>query len=317
MTTKTALITGITGQDGSYLAELLLEKGYKVCGIVRRNSNINTARIDHIINDIELVYGDLTENVDHVIKLINPDEIYNLASMSHVRISFDIPEYTLMTNAIGPLKILEYIRCHKNIKLYHASSSEMFGTAVPPQNEWTPFKPCSPYGIAKLAAYWLIRTYREAYNIFASNGICFNHESPRRGENFVTKKIIRGAVRIKLEKQKTLILGNLGAMRDWGYAGDYVKAMYMILQYLTPDDFVIATGHSCSIFDFMTKVFSKLDLDYLQYVTFDNKYIRPKEVPDLCGDSRKIRNILKWEPTVNLDELINMMIEKVMIEECK
>jgi GDPmannose 4,6-dehydratase len=319
MKRKIAFITGITGQDGSYLAELLLQKDYKVYGLIRRSSTIITKNIDHIINNVDLIYGDLSSKLDHELVLINPDEIYNLGSMSHVRISFDVPEYTLDINACGVLRLLECVRHHiPNTKFYHASSSEMFGMAKPPQNELSPFLPCSPYGVAKLAAYWLVRTYRDAYHLFVSNGICFNHESPRRGENFVTKKIVRAAVRIKLYKQDELILGNLDAKRDWGFAGDYVKAMYMILQHNKPDDFVIATGENYSVYEFMKKVFTRLDMDYAQYVDWNlERYLRPKEVPELCGDATKIRTELGWKPEVNVDQLIDMMIKSAMEEECR
>jgi len=319
MKRKIALITGITGQDGSYLAELLLKQDYKVYGLIRRSSTLITKNIDHIINDVDLVYGDLSSSLDHILIQIKPDEIYNLGSMSHVRISFDMPVYTLDINAGGVLRLLECLRYNlPNTKLYHASSSEMFGMAKPPQNELSSFLPCSPYGVAKLAAYWLVRTYRDAYHIFASNGICFNHESPRRGENFVTKKIVRAAVRIRLYKQDELVLGNLTARRDWGFAGDYVRAMYMILQHSRPDDFVIATGENYSVHDFMKKVFTKLDMDYAQYVDWNlDRYLRPKEVPELCGDATKIRTELGWKPEVSIDQLIDMMIKSAMEEECR
>jgi len=317
MSTKKVLITGITGQDGSYLADLLLEKGYEVHGIIRRSSTLITRNIDHIIKDIELHYGDLSTGIEQIILSVKPDEIYNLGSMSHVRISFDIPDYTFNVNASGVLKILECLRQnHLDTKFYQASSSEMFGMSPPPQNENTIFNPCSPYGIAKLAGYWITKTYRESYGIFASNGICFNHESPRRGENFVTKKIIRAAVKIKLKKQKILTLGNLDAKRDWGFAGDYVKAMYLILQHTVPDDFVIATEESFTVLQFLDLVFKKLDLDYQQFVQFDNRYKRPKEVPSLMGDASKIRKVLNWEPETDINQLIDLMIEQIMREEC-
>lgn len=316
---KRALITGITGQDGSYLSELLLEKGYEVYGIVRRSSNINTKRIDHLLSPTEkvkLVYGDLTSDLTGVIYDINPDEIYNIGAQSHVRISFDTPEYTINTNTLGPLRILEAIRKLKlKTRFLQCSSSEMFGMTPPPQNELSIFQPCSPYGVAKLAAYWLTKTYRDGYGIFASNSICFNHESPRRSENFVTKKIVRAAVRIKLGKQKNIELGNLDAKRDWGYSKDYVEAIYLILQHSEPDDFIIATNEIFTVKEFLEKVFSKLDLDYKEFLIYNGRYKRPKEVPALMGDYSKIKRVLNWEPKHKIDDIINLMIEDVMKEE--
>ena len=309
---KTALITGISGQDGSYLAELLLTKGYEVHGIVRRASSINTWRIDHIINDIQLHFGDLTDacSVMNVIKKIQPDEVYNLASMSHVRVSFDVPLYTGMATGLGVATMLECLRILKpDTRFYQASSSEMFGVSPAPQNENTRFQPQSPYGCAKLYGYWMTKTYRAGYGMFASNGILFNHESPRRGETFVTKKIVRSAVRIKLGLQKEIRLGNLEAKRDWGFAGDYVEAIYKILQHKEPDDFVIATEEYYSIKEFAEKVFNKLGLDFYKYLKFDDKYTRPNEVPELRGDASKTRKILNWQPKVKLDQLIDMMLE--------
>lgn len=320
MTTR-ALITGVTGQDGSYLAELLLEKGYEVYGIVRRASVISTGRINHLLfptEKVKLVYGDLGGDIESLIADIKPDFVFNMASMSHVRVSFDVPIYTLDINAIGPMRILEAIR-HSGLKgrtrYYNAASSEMFGMSAPPQNEDTIFHPCSPYGIAKLASYWITRTYRDAYGIFAANGILFNHESIRRGETFVTKKIVRGAVRIKLDKQKDLVLGNLGAKRDWGHSKDYMRAIHAIITHDHPDDFVVATGTHLSIMDFVTKVFDRLDLDWQKYIRYDEKYTRPKEVPELCGDPTKIKKILKWEPQINIDALIDEMVSGIMDEE--
>jgi GDPmannose 4,6-dehydratase len=319
---KKAIITGITGQDGSYLAELLVEKGYEVYGIIRRASTINTARVDHLQypdEKITLIYGDLAEGFDTLIHDVKPDEIYNLASMSHVRVSFDIPVYTLDINAAGPTRILEAIRKLKlkNTRFYQASSSEMYGMSLPPQNEETPFQPCSPYGAAKLCAYWITKTYRDGYGMFASNGILFNHESPRRGETFVTKKIVRSAVRIKLGKQKDLVLGNLDARRDWGHSKDYVRAIHMILQHDSPDDFCVATGEYYSVKDFLIKVFSKLDMDWEEYVKYDKRYSRPKEVPALMGDPTKIKSVLGWEPEIHIDKLIDDMIQNDMKEESR
>jgi len=320
MTTR-ALITGITGQDGSYLAELLLEKGYEVYGIVRRASVISTERINHLLfpeEKINLVYGDLGGDIESLIHDIKPDFIFNMASMSHVKVSFDVPIYTLDINAIGPTRILEAIR-HSGLKgktrCYQASSSEMYGMSPPPQDETTPFHPCSPYGIAKLAAYWMVRNYREGYGIFAANGILMNHESKRRGETFVTKKIVRGAVRIKLNKQKDLVLGNLNAKRDWGHSRDYCKAIIAIAHHTEPDDFVVATGEHLSIMTFVQRVFSRLDLDWKQFVKYDERYTRPKEVPELCGNPAKIKRVLGWEPEIRIDGLIEEMISGVMDEE--
>jgi len=312
------LVTGITGQDGSYMLELLLEKGHEVYGIIRRSSTLITSRIDHLRSGqkFNLIFGDLSEGIDNLVYDIKPDFIINLASMSHVRVSFDIPVYTLDINAVGPARILESIRkIDKTIRYYQASSSEMFGLSPPPQNEDTPFLPCSPYGVAKLAAYWLTKTYRDAYNMFASNGILFNHESKRRGETFVTKKIVRAAVRIKLGKQEDLVLGNLEAKRDWGHSRDYCDAIYRILQHDKPDDFIVATGDHYSVKEFLVKVFEKLDLDWKKYVKYDAKYSRPKEVPALMGDPRKIKRILGWESQVTFEELINEMITCIMEEE--
>jgi len=317
---KKALITGVTGQDGSYLAEILLEKGYEVYGVIRRASTINTSRIDHLLfpeEKIITVYGDLSDGLDDLIYDIQPDEIYNMASMSHVRVSFDIPRYTLDINATGPTRILESIRRLglKNTKFYQASSSEMYGMSPPPQDENTPFQPCSPYGIAKLAAYWMTKTYRDGYGIFASNGILFNHESPRRGETFVTQKIVRGAVRIKLGKQDHLTLGNLDAKRDWGHSKDYMRAVHAILQHDRPDDFVVATGHHFSVKEFVAHVFYKLGLDWKEYVRFDPRFTRPKEVPDLLGRANKIREVLNWEPEYDFYQVVDVMVKSVSDEE--
>jgi len=315
---KKALITGITGQDGSYLSELLLDKGYKIYGVVRRASSINTYRIDHLYHNenMKLIYGDLANGIENILYDIEPDEIYNLGGQSHVKVSFDIPVYTLDINAAGPLKILEAIhRTGIKTKFYQASSSEMFGLSQTPQNEDTPFNPCSPYGVAKLAAYNLVKVYRNGYGIFSSNGILFNHESERRGETFVTKKIVRAAVKIKLNKQDKLILGNLESKRDFGHSKDYMRAIYLIMQHDLPDDFVVATGKYYSIKEFLIKVFSKLDLDYKQYVIIDDRYKRPIDIPELLGDATKIQNVLGWEPKIDIDELIDEMVSFVMKEE--
>ena len=316
---KKALITGITGQDGSYLSEFLLEKGYEIHGLIRRSSTFNTDRIDHLYKDFHdpearmyLHYGDISVS-SHLIKLlsdIQPDEIYHLGAQSHVRVSFDMPEYTGDITGLGALRMLEAIRkTGSKAKFYQASSSEMFGAAPPPQNEMTPFEPQSPYAAAKVYAFYMVKNYRKAYNIFAANGILFNHESPRRGETFVTRKIIRAATRIKLGLQDKLYLGNLESKRDWGFAGDFIESMWLILQQDEPDDFVIATGENHSVREFAETVFQKLDLDYKKYVETDPRYFRPAEVDVLLGDSTKAQKILGWKPKVAFDQLIDMMIE--------
>ena len=319
---KKALITGITGQDGSYLAELLLNKGYAVHGLIRRASTFNTERIDHLYRDfhdpaarIHLYYGDLSVSgqLTDLLHDIQPDEIYHLGAQSHVRVSFDMPEYTGDVTGLGTLRLLEAIRkTGIKTKFYQASSSEMFGAAPPPQNELTPFQPQSPYAAAKVYAYYIVRNYRDAYKLFACNGILFNHESPRRGETFVTRKVTRAATRIKLGLQDKLYLGNLDAKRDWGFAGDYVEAMWLMLQQEKPDDLVIATGETHSVKEFVEKVFRKLNLDYQKHVIIDPKYFRPTEVDVLLGDSSKAKNILGWKPRVGFDQLIDMMIEADM-----
>ncbi len=319
---KKALITGITGQDGSYLAELLLSKGYQIHGLIRRASTFNTDRIDHLYRDVHdpeakifLYYGDLSVSgqMSDLLHDIAPDEIYHLGAQSHVRVSFDMPEYTGDVTGLGTIRLLEAIRkTGIKAKFYQASSSEMFGAAPPPQSEATPFQPQSPYAAAKVYAYYIVKNYRQAYNIFASNGILFNHESPRRGETFVTRKITRAATRIKLGLQKKLYLGNLEAKRDWGFAGDYVEAMWLMLQQERPDDYVIATGETYSVREFAEKVFEKLDLDYKEYVDIDKKYFRPTEVDVLLGDASKARKELNWTPKVGFTQLINMMIEADM-----
>jgi len=310
----------MNGQDGSYLSELLLEKGYEVHGVIRRASTINTERIDHIFQPESkrfLHYGDLQEGVEHLLYDIQPDEVYNLAAMSHVRISFDVPIYTGLVNAIGVIRILEAIRKTKlKCKYYQASSSEMYGTTLPPQNEKSPFNPVSPYGCAKLYAYHMTKAYRKGYGMFACNGILFNHESERRGFQFVTRKITRAAVRIRFGMQDILKLGNLDALRDWGHSKDYMRAVWMIMQHDKPDDFVVSTGEHHSVKEFLIKVFDYLNLDYRRHVVIDDIYKRPNEVPALLGDSTKIRNTLKWKPEITFDELIKRMIEND-IKECK
>ncbi|PKN06496.1 MAG: GDP-mannose 4,6-dehydratase [Deltaproteobacteria bacterium HGW-Deltaproteobacteria-7] len=319
---KKAFITGITGQDGSYLAELLLNKGYEVHGLIRRSSTFNTDRIDHLYRDVHeqdaklfLHFGDLNVSgqLMDLLHSVNPDEIYHLGAQSHVRVSFDMPEYTGDITGLGTLRILEAIRkTGIKTKFYQASSSEMFGAAPPPQNEKTMFEPRSPYAAAKVYAYYIVRNYRDAYGIFATNGILFNHESPRRGETFVTRKITRAAAQIKLGLKNKLYLGNLDAKRDWGFAGDFVEAMWLMLQQDKPDDFVIATGETHSVREFAQKVFSKLDLDYNQYVSIDPRYFRPTEVDVLLGDASKAKKILNWQPKVTFDKLVDMMVEADM-----
>jgi GDPmannose 4,6-dehydratase len=319
---KKALITGITGQDGSYLAELLLEKGYQLWGIMRRSSSFHTGRIDHLYKDpheqprLKLIYGDLTDgsNLSTIINEIKPDEVYNLGAQSHVRVSFDMPIYTADTDALGTLRLLEAIRSSdKPAKFYQASSSEMYGKVIEtPQTEKTPFYPRSPYGCAKAYSFWQTVNYREAYGLFACNGILFNHESPRRGETFVTRKITRAATRIKLGLQDKLFLGNLEAKRDWGFAGDYVEANWLMLQQDKPDDYVVATGESHSVKEFVDEVFSYLELDWQKYVEIDQRYFRPSEVDYLQGDASKAKKVLKWEPKVTFKELARMMADADM-----
>ena len=338
MKKKVALIFGITGQDGSYLAELLLKKNYIVNGVKRRSSSINTFRVDHIYQDpheknynFRLHYGDITDSlsVSSIIKKIKPDEIYNLAAQSHVAVSFEVPEYTANADAIGALRILEAIKFHKlekKTKFYQAGTSEMFGKVqTKPQNENTPFYPLSPYGVAKLYAHWITKNYREAYKIFASNGVLFNHESPRRGETFVTKKIVSALCKIKEGKQKKLFLGNINAKRDWGHAKDYCFAMWKILQQKRPDDYVIATGVQYSIKEFINLTVKKLGMSIkwkgkginekaynkkgFAFIECDKNYFRPLDVNSLLGDARKARKKLKWKPTENIHSLIEEMIE--------
>jgi GDPmannose 4,6-dehydratase len=320
---KKALITGITGQDGSYLAEFLIKKGYTVYGIIRRSSSFNTQRIDHLYQDpheknrkLHLVYGDLNDasSLNALIKNICPDEIYNLGAQSHVKVSFEVPEYTAEVTAVGVTRLLEAIRdTGVKTKFYQASSSEMYGKVCQtPQNERTPFYPRSPYGAAKVYAYWMTVNYREAYHMFACNGILFNHESPRRGETFVTRKITLGLARIKFGLQKKLYLGNLDAKRDWGFAGDYVEAMWLILQQPKADDYVIATGENHSVREFLREAFDYAKLDWKKYVVIDKRYFRPTEVDLLLGDSSKARRVLKWKPKVNFKQLVRMMVDSDM-----
>jgi GDPmannose 4,6-dehydratase len=317
---KRALITGITGQDGSYLAELLLAKGYEVHGIIRRSSSFNTGRIDPIYQDphvtdakLRLVYGDLNDasSLNKLIRTIQPDEIYNLGAQSHVRVSFDIPEDTAEVTGLGTIRLLEAIReSGVKTKFYQASSSEMFGKVLEvPQRETTPFYPRSPYGAAKVYGHWITVNYREAYGLFACSGILFNHESPRRGETFVTRKITKAAARIKLGLQQDLFLGNLEAKRDWGFAGDYVEAMWLMLQQPAPDDYVIATGETHTVKEFLDMVFGHIGLDWKRHVKIDPRYYRPTEVDLLIGDASHAKQKLGWEPKVRFKELAVMMVE--------
>jgi GDPmannose 4,6-dehydratase len=316
---KKALITGITGQDGSYLAELLLSKGYEVHGVIRRASSFNTARIDHLYSDphiagtkLFLHYGDISDGTRLVTLLdsVKPDEVYNLAAQSHVRVSFDEPEFTGNTTGLGSIRLLEAIRMvGLKCRYYQASSSEMFGATPPPQSETTPFYPRSPYGAAKLYSYWITRNYREAYGLFAVNGILFNHESPRRGETFVTRKITRAVARILSGEQDTLFMGNLDAIRDWGYAPEYVEAMWRMLQADTPDDFVVATGTSYTVRDFLQYSFQHVGLDWEKYVKFDERYLRPTEVDALVGDPGKALLKLDWKPKIHTPELARIMVD--------
>jgi GDPmannose 4,6-dehydratase len=320
---KKALISGITGQDGSFLAEFLLAKGYQVHGIVRRASTFNTERLDSIYADpheqsarLYLHYGDVTDGsgLRHVMEKVQPQEIYNLAAQSHVRVSFDQPEYTGDVVATGTLRLLEAVRDYvqnsgQEIRFYQAGSSEMFGASKPPQNEATPFYPRSPYAVSKVAAHWYAVNYREAYGLFIANGILFNHESERRGETFVTRKITRALARIKLGLQEKLFLGNLDARRDWGYAADYVEAMWMMLQAPEPADYVVATGESHSVREFLEAAADRCGLDWKNVVETDPRYLRPTEVDYLMGDSSKIRKQLGWEPRVSFEELVHLMVD--------
>ena len=320
---KIALITGITGQDGSYLAELLISKGYEVHGIIRRSSSFNTGRISHLYKDphnpeakLFLHYGNLLDStrLRHIVEKVLPDEIYNLGAQTHVQVSFEEPEYTAETVALGTLRLLEAVRdciykSDKNIRFYQAGSSEMFGASSPPQDENTPFHPRSPYAVSKVAACMYAQNYQEAYGMFICNGILFNHESPRRGETFVTRKITRAATRIKMHLQEKLYLGNLDAKRDWGFAGDYVETMWLMLQQQEPDDFVIATGEAFSVKDFLEEAFGVVEIDWRDYVQVDERYFRPSEVDYLLGNSSKARKKLGWEPKTSFKELVKMMVE--------
>jgi GDPmannose 4,6-dehydratase len=319
---KRALIIGITGQDGSYLAEMLVSKSYEVHGLIRRASLFNTDRIDHMYCDphqdnlgLRLHYGDLTDGstLRRVLESAAPDEVYNLGSQSHVRVSFDMPEYTADVVAMGTLRVIEALRDHvahtgRAVRYYQAGSSEMFGAAAPPQNERTPFYPRSPYGVSKLAGHWFAVNYREAYDLFICNGILFNHESPRRGETFVTRKVTRAVGRISQGLQEKLYLGNLRARRDWGYAGDYVEAMWLMMQRDSPDDYVIATGEAHSVGELVELAFAEERLDWRRHVEVDTRYLRPSEVDALCGDASKAREQLGWYPRVCFPELIKMMV---------
>lgn len=317
---KRALITGITGQDGSYLTELLLEKGYEVHGVVRRSSSFNTERLDHLYRDphergvnLYLHYGDLNDasSLQSIVSEVRPDEVYNLGAQSHVRVSFDIPEYTGEVTALGAIRMLEAIRkVGVQCRFYQASSSELYGKVVEtPQRETTPFHPRSPYAVAKAYAFYMVQNYREAYGMFATNGILFNHESERRGETFVTRKITRALGRIKHGMQKELYLGNIDAKRDWGHAADYVEAMWLMLQHETPDDFVIATGETYSVREFLETAFGHVGLDYQQYVKIDPRYFRPAEVDLLLGDPSKAKRVLGWKPKVSFKELVTRMVD--------
>jgi GDPmannose 4,6-dehydratase len=315
------LITGVTGQDGSYLAELLLEKGYEVHGVVRRSSSMNRGRIDHLQHAnpghsegsrFVLHYGDMTDSggLNRLVKTVRPDEIYNLAAQSHVQISFDQPEYTGDTDGIGTTRLLEAIRTTGlPVRFYQASTSEMFGISPPPQSETTPFRPRSPYAIAKLYAHWMTVNYREAQGLFACSGILFNHESPRRGENFVTRKVTRGIAQILAGKLDKLRMGNLDAKRDWGHARDYVKAMWLMLQQDQPDDYVIATGTTRSVREFVMAAFGLVGLDWHKFVDMDEAYVRPAEVDDLRGDASKAEAKLGWKPTISFDQMVHEMLE--------
>ena len=313
MAKRKAFITGITGQDGSYLAEILLEKDYEVYGMVRRSSSFNTARIDHIFGEIELVFGDLADGsvLNQLLRKIRPDEVYNLGAQSHVRVSFDVPEYTADVDALGPLRLLDAIREEGvDCRFYQASSSEMFGeVAEVPQREETPLHPRSPYGVAKVFGYWITRNYREAYGMHAVNGILFNHESPRRGPTFVTRKITRAVGAILRGEQDDLKLGNLDAKRDWGFARDYMEGAWRMLQADEPDDYVLATGETHTVEEFLEEAFTYAGLDWRDYVKIDPRYFRPAEVDLLIGDASKAKQKLGWEPTVRFQELVRMMVD--------
>jgi GDPmannose 4,6-dehydratase len=320
---RKALLTGITGQDGSYLAELLLSKGYEVHGIIRRASTFTTERIEHLYRDphesgtrLFLHYGDLSDGTGmrRIVEQIEPDEVYHLGAQSHVRVSFDQPEYTADVVAVGALRLFESIRDYvdrtgRAVRIYQAGSSEMYGSTAPPQNEATPFHPRSPYAVSKVSAHWFAVNYRESYRMYICNGILFNHESPRRGETFVTRKITRAVGRIKLGLQQKLYLGNLDAKRDWGYAGDYVDAMWRMLQQPAPDDYVVATGEAHTVQEFVEAAFGRVGLDWREHVEIDPRYFRPAEVDFLQGDASKARKVLGWTPRVSFAELVNMMVD--------
>ena len=316
---KRALITGVTGQDGSYLAELLLDKGYEVHGIIRRSSTFNTSRIDHLYKDphetdnrFHLHYGDITDGVgiSNILREIEPHEIYNLAAQSHVKVSFEMPDFTAQVDAVGTIRLLEAIRASKiDTRFYQASTSELFGSTPPPQSEISPFSPQSPYAAAKLYSYWVVRNYRDAYGLHATNGILFNHESPRRGETFVTRKITMAAARIKLGLQDKLYLGNLDAIRDWGYAKEYVESMWLMLQQDSSDDYVVGTGVGATVRDFCEASFSALGLDYRDHVETENRYLRPTEVDALVADSSKVNEKLNWSASTHWQDLAKIMVE--------
>ena len=316
---RTALVTGVTGQDGSYLAELLLAKGYEVHGLIRRASTFNTSRLDPIYRDPHesgvhffMHYGDLSDSgsLVNLIRDLQPDEVYHLGAQSHVKVSFEIPEYTVDATGLGTVRMLEAIRAAGlSTRFYQAGSSEMFGSAPAPQSEQTPFHPRSPYGVAKVAAHWITVNYREAYGMFAVNGILFNHESERRGETFVTRKITRAVARIQAGMQEKLFLGNLDAKRDWGYAPEYVDAMWRMLQLDTPEDFVIATGEQHTAKEFVERAFAHVGLDWQRYVEIDPRYLRPAEVDELCGDASKAKDVLGWEPKVRFEQLVPIMVD--------
>jgi GDPmannose 4,6-dehydratase len=319
---KKALITGITGQDGSYLAEFLLDKGYEVHGIIRRSSTFNTSRIDHIFVDLHdpnarlfLHYGDLSdsEQISNIVYNIKPDEVYHLGAQSHVRVSFDMPEYSGNVTALGTTRIIEAIRRSRNeVRFYQASSSEMFGSSPPPQNEETPFKPRSPYACAKVYAYWMAKNYRDGYNMFICNGILFNHESPRRGETFVTRKITRSIAKIIAKKEKYLYLGNLEAKRDWGYAPEYVECMHQMLKNKHPEDFVVGTGEAHPVREFLEEAFSYADLDMGKHVKIDPRYFRPTEPEELVADPTKVKKNLNWNPKIKFNDLVKIMVDADM-----
>ena len=313
MAKRKAFITGITGQDGSYLAEILLEKDYEVYGMIRRSSSFNTARIDHIFGEVELVFGDLTDGsvLNRLMRTIQPDEVYNLGAQSHVQVSFEIPEFTADTTGMGTLRLLDAIREEGvRCRFYEAGSSEMFGKVVEtPQTEATPFYPRSPYGVSKVFGYWITRNYREAYGMYAANGILFNHESPRRGPTFVTRKVTRAIGAILRGEQNELRLGNLEAKRDWGFARDYMEGAWRMLQADEPDDYILATGETHSVRELLDEAFGYVDLDWNDYVTIDERYFRPAEVDVLLGDASKAQEKLGWEPSVRFPELVRMMVD--------